>query len=114
MKTQLYLTPRDHGRRRTLVEFESADSLDGFRYELIGGNLEVALLPNFPPDFLREWLADLLGEYARRYPHILRRVQSPARVFVPGRRAVTAPEPDVAAYRDFPASVVVDDLRWQD
>jgi Uma2 family endonuclease len=33
---------------------------------------------------------------------------------VPGRPATTAPEPDVAAYRDFPTGRPITKLRWQD
>jgi Uma2 family endonuclease len=114
MVTQLYLTPRDRGRALTLEEFETAASQEGFHYELIDGKLDVSPLPNLPHDYLKEWLADWLREYARRRPEILRRVQAPARVFVPGRRPATAPEPDVAGYRDFPSRVPVARLRWQD
>jgi Uma2 family endonuclease len=114
MATQLYLTPRDRGRALTLAEFEHAAGREGFRYELIDGKLEVSPLPNLPHDYLKEWLANHLREYAREHPESIRHVQAPARVFVPGRRAMTAPEPDVAAYRDFPAGVPVSRLRWQD
>ncbi len=114
METKLYLTPRDHGRPLTLEEFQSADSREGFRYELIDGKLDVSPLPNLPHDFLVEWLADLLRVYRRSHPETIRRVQAPARVFVPGRSTTTAPEPDVAAYRDFPAIVSIPELRWQD
>jgi Uma2 family endonuclease len=114
MVTQLYLTPRDRGRAITLEEFQSAASREGFHYELIDGKLEVSPLPNLPHDILKDWLADWLREFVRRQPEVLRRVLAPARVFVPGRRPVTAPEPDVAAYRDFPSRVPVAKRRWQD
>lgn len=114
MVTQLYLTLRDRGRRLTLEEFESAASREGFHYELIDGKLEVSPLPNLPHDLIKDWLRNLLEAYARRHPELVRRVLSPARVFVPGRRAATAPEPDVAAYQDFPVGLRVAEHRWED
>ncbi len=63
MQTQLYLTPRDHGRRLTLEEFQSADSREGFRYELIEGKLEVSPIPNLPHDYLAGWLLRRLWAY---------------------------------------------------
>jgi Uma2 family endonuclease len=40
--------------------------------------------------------------------------KAPARVFVPGRRATTAPEPDVAAYHNFPLNLPLRQRRWRD
>jgi Uma2 family endonuclease len=114
METQLYLTPHDHGRPLTLEEFQSADSREGFRYELIDGKLEVSPIPNLPHDFLVEWLGNRLRAYEQTHAAVIRRVQAPARVFVPGRRATTAPEPDLAAYQDFPTDVPVAQLDWRD
>jgi Uma2 family endonuclease len=112
--TRLYLTPRDRGRPLTAEEFQTAQSREGFRYELIDGKLEVSPLPNLPHDLIREWLMDLLRAYARRHPEVIRRVLGPARVFLPRRRAVTAPEPDLAAYHDFPQHLPLRQRRWQD
>jgi Uma2 family endonuclease len=114
MVTQLYLTPRDQGRPLTLAEFESADGQEGFRYELIEGKLDVSPIPNLPHECLRDWLCEQLRDYARRHPAVLNEVKAPARVFVPGRRATTAPEPDIAAYRDFPHHLPFAQRRWQD
>lgn len=114
MTTQLYLTPNDQGRALSLAEFESADAREGYRYELIDGKLEVSPLPNLPHDFLKEWLRDALRDYTRQRPDVINHVQAPARVFVPERPGVTAPEPDIAAYRDFPLDIPVEEMRWQD
>jgi Uma2 family endonuclease len=114
MTTQLYLTPQDQGRALSLAEFESADAQEGYRYELIDGKLEVSPLPNLPHDFIKEWLGNALRDYVRRRPDVINHTQAPARVFVPDRPGVTAPEPDLAAYRDFPLDVPVEELRWQD
>jgi len=114
MTTQIYLTPKDQGRALSLAEFESADAQEGYRYELIDGKLEVSPLPNLPHDFLKEWLGNALRDYTRQRPDIINHTQSPARVFVPERPGVTAPEPDLAAYRDFPLDADVGRINWQD
>lgn len=114
MTTQLYLTPRDQGRPLSLEEFESASGQEGYQYELIEGKLEVSPIPNLPHEDLRDWLRDLLKEYTRLHPEIINRVKAPARVFVPGHRVTTAPEPDVAAYRGYPLDLPLAQRRWQD
>lgn len=114
MKKNLYLTPRDRGRKLSLAEFMASDSQEGYLYELIDGKLEVGPLPEMPHDCLRVWLRDKFDDYTRLRPDSLNEVYCPARVFVPGRSATTAPEPDVAAYRDFPHHLRFTQLDWQD
>lgn len=114
MRTQIYLTPKDHGRLLSLDELEHADSREGFRYELIDGRLEVSRLSDFAHDDICDLVKELLKRYAVQRPDVLARMRGPVRVFVPGRSAVTAPEPDVAAYRDFPTRVPRSRVRWQD
>jgi Uma2 family endonuclease len=114
MKTRLYLTPRDQGRALSLEEFESADSQEGYHYELIDGRLEVAPLPNMPHEELRDWLTRLLNRYAEEHPEIINHVKAPARVFVPDRPEATCPEPDIAAYQNFPHDLPISRRRWQD
>jgi Uma2 family endonuclease len=97
-----------------LEEFQHADSKEGYHYELIDGRLEVSPLPDYSHEDLRKLIERLLDRYAEQHPQILRHAQAPARVFVPGRRATTAPEPDVAAYRDFPTGTPRSRIRWQD
>jgi Uma2 family endonuclease len=114
MKTQLYLTPKDQGRALTLEEFEHAGSQEGYHYELIDGKLEVSPLPDLPHEDLRDWLQDKLKDYARQHAEVINYLKAPARVFVPGRRATTAPEPDVAAYHNFPLHLPLRQRRWRD
>lgn len=114
MKTQLYLTPADQGRPLTYEEFEHADGQEGYWYELIHGKLEVSPLPNLPHDLVRDWLKEKLQAYGLLHPDVFNRVKGPVRMFVPEEAAVTAPEPDVAAYRDFPLGRPFAGLRWQD
>ena len=44
----LRIGPADHGRTMTLEEFREAEELDGYRYELARGVLEVTEVPNDP------------------------------------------------------------------
>jgi Uma2 family endonuclease len=114
MPTLLHLTPRDRGRALTLEEFERSSGQEGYHYELIDGKLEVSPLPNFSHDLLRKWLERALDRYVELHPDIINHVQSPARVFVPGRAHPTAPEPDLAAYRGVPLELPAEQIRWQD
>jgi Uma2 family endonuclease len=114
MATLLKLGPSDHGRVLTLEEFTSGDYADGYRYELLDGRLEVSPVPNQPANWVQEWLSFTLKLYARGHPAIINHVSSAARVFVPRRPGLTVPEPDLAAYRDFPLDRPVNDVRWQD
>jgi Uma2 family endonuclease len=97
-----------------LKEFMSSDSQEGYHYELINGRLQVRPLPEMPHDCVRCWLRNQLDDYAERRPEVVNEVFGPARVFVPNRRATTAPEPDVAVYRDFPHHLPIAQLHWQD
>jgi len=114
MQTKLYLTPDDHRRPLTLEEFEHADAQEGYHYELIDGRLQVSPLPDMPHEELRDWLKRMLDRYVAAHPEVINHVKTPARVFVPGRPAATAPEPDVAAYRDFPLDLPIARRRWRD
>jgi len=115
MKTRLYLTPADQGRNLSLEEFETADSQEGYRYELIRGRLEVSPIPDLPHERLLDRLRDILKAYAREHPEVINAVFGPARVFVPGiEEGVTAPEPDLAAYQNFPQDLPEEDVNWRD
>jgi Uma2 family endonuclease len=103
-KARLYLRPADHGRLLSLEDLESADAQEGYRYELIRGKLEVVPIPNLSHENLLDWLRDILKNYARQHPEVFNKVLGPARVLVPELEdGVTAPEPDLACYHDYPA-----------
>jgi Uma2 family endonuclease len=61
---------------------------------------------------LIEWLGDALRGFMRARPDIINRVSTHARVFVPDRPAVTCPEPDLAAYHNYPKHTPWRDRRW--
>jgi Uma2 family endonuclease len=114
MATVVRIGPQDHDRLMTYDEFLAGDYEEGFRYELIDGRLYVSPEPNFPQDWVLVWLHRKLDRYAEANPNVLRYVTQRSRVFVAGRHAVTAPEPDLAAYKKFPSNRSPRDIRWQD
>jgi Uma2 family endonuclease len=114
MATVLKLGRADHGRPLSLEEFQAGDYEEGYRYDLIDGVLYVSPQPNVPQGFLEHWIFLKLQRYADAHPEVINFVYTKCRVFVPGRPGVTNPEPDVAAYHDFPVGLDLRDLRWQD
>lgn len=114
MKTLMKLGPADHGRTVPLDEFMSADYRRGYQYELIDGKLHVSPEPNLPEDSISTWLLFKIGLYAQANPQVLNYVSPRARVFVPNRTGVTNPQPDLAAYHDFPLHLPLRRRRWQD
>jgi Uma2 family endonuclease len=113
MPTALLFGPADHGRRVAPEEIQAARWQEGFRYEIIDGRLYVSPLPNLPQNSVEEWLNDLLRVYRLRHPEVINYVTNKARVFVPGREDLTVPEPDLAAYRDFPLRLPLAERRWE-
>src|SRR5437763_457154 len=114
MATVLRIGPADHGRPMTLDEFMAGDYEEGYQYELIDGKLYVSPAPNPPQGLLEEWVGHALAWYAREHPGVINFVYGKTRVFVPGRPGVTNPEPDVAAYHDFPRDQDFRTIRWQE
>lgn len=114
MATILKIGPADHGRPMALDEFLTSSAREGYHYELIDGKLYVSPLPNLPEDRVEGWLFLKVKLYARDHPEVINYVTNKARVFVPGRLRTTCPEPDLAAYSDFPLHLPFRELRWQD
>jgi Uma2 family endonuclease len=114
MATILKLKPADHGRPLTLEEFVAATGEEGFHYELIDGRLYVSHMPDPPQGDVEVWLFGNLYLYSRKHPEVINHVHPKARVFVPGRRRTTCPEPDVTAYNDYPLHLPLRERRWQD
>jgi Uma2 family endonuclease len=104
MATSLRFGPADHGREVTDDEAEHGDFEEGYRYELIDGRLYVTPLPDQPHDWLERYVYEVLRSYSRRRPKVIDVVTNKARVFVPGARRTTTPQPDISAYRNRPKS----------
>ena len=100
---------RDRSRRSGLSDvsrrFREAQGIEGYRYELIDGRIEVSPMPDLPHDSIEVWLYDQLVFYRHKHPEITNYVTAGARVFVPGHQRATCPEPDIAAYESFPYHV---------
>ena len=109
--TQLGLA--DHNKRVALEEFESAEFEEGYRYELIDGRLYVTPAANEPEDWNRAWIYDALRDYSKSNRKVINRVSFGARVFIPGRKATTCPEPDVSAFHDYRVLVPRKLMNWQ-
>jgi Uma2 family endonuclease len=112
----LEIGPEDHGRPLALEAFEHSRSREGYHYELIDGKLYVSPKPNLPAGRLENWLLMKVYAYSAAHPEVVNYVTNNARVFVPEgvRTGVTAPEPDLAGYEDFPLEAAFDELAWQD
>jgi Uma2 family endonuclease len=108
------LGPEDHGRRMSFDEFMHSDYQEGYHYELIRGKLYVFTLPNLPENRLEHWLFGKLYVSAAANPRVINHVNLKSRVFVPGEDELTNPEPDVAAYKNFPLRRPLAERRWQD
>lgn len=111
---QLRLGPADHGRMVTADELAQAEYEGGFEYEVIAGMLYVSPLPNPAESFLNVWLGNALERYRASGMGPLNFVTGKSRVFVPGRPELTVPEPDIAAYTDWPLDTPLQQLRWED
>lgn len=108
----LHLGPRDEGRVLTHEAFCGAEWEPGYRYELVAGRLAVTPAPNLPNAHVEVWFSDVLKEYARRRPDVLARVMPISRVLTRRLGADTDVQPDVAAYRTFPADMR--SARWEE
>src|SRR5205823_1351267 len=58
-------------------------------------------------------LRDALILYSYAHPNVINFVAEKGRVFLPRRPRTTIPEPDLAAYRDFPRGTPLRQLRWR-
>jgi Uma2 family endonuclease len=111
---KLKLGPRDHGQPISYEDFQASETVEGYHYEIIDGKVYVSPLPNPPHMRLDKWLDQKLDHYCVLRPDVINLVYNKTRVFVPGRKRVTYPEPDVAAYQDYPLSAPFKAVRWRD
>ncbi len=69
----LRIGPADHGRAMTLEEFREAEELDGYRYELARGVLEVTEVPNDPHGVVVCNLYRMVGRYDQQHDGLILR-----------------------------------------
>ena len=110
---RLRLTPVWAGRDISLEDFEKAEGHEGWRYELIEGRVEVHPTPELPHEMVVAWIHERLRAYRDDHPEVINFLCTASRVFIPGRREATCPQPDLAAYRDFPFRWPREMRRWQ-
>lgn len=111
---QLKFGPTDHGRQISPDDFDSAEWVPGFKYEIIDERLFVSQEPDPTENNLELWLFGKLWDYSRTTPRVLRHVTNKPRVFVHARPKETVPEPDIAAYADYPRARQFGGLKWSD
>jgi len=104
----------DHGKPVRVSEFETADFEEGYKYELIEGRLYVSPQAQEPENRLELWLFDKLRDFAADHPEVINHVSNKARVVVPGSRRRTTPEPDLAAYAEYPLDEPLGRIKWED
>jgi Uma2 family endonuclease len=114
MATVVLLGPRDHGRPLTSDEFKTAQWQEGYHYELIHGRLYVSPLPDLPQEWIDVWLSQRLFLYSLQHSQVINFVSPKPRVILPDAPGATQPEPDLAAYRDFPRDLPVEQMDWRD
>ena len=115
MATTLRYGPGDHGRPLAFDDFMEGDYEEGYKHELIRGRLYVSPKPSVPHDRMETRVLWQLHRYSEQHPEVVNYVTNGARVFVPDADPddVTAPEPDLAAYQDFPLEKEWD-TDWRD
>jgi Uma2 family endonuclease len=114
MATVAKIGPDDHGRPMTWDEYQNGDYEEGYQYELIDGRLYVSPQANLPQGVLERWLYLILEDYCKAHSGVVNYVHPKARVFVHSRPEITTPEPDIAAYHDFPLEADWSELTWED
>ena len=112
--TKLCLSPTDHGRPITDEELRSADFVGTYKYEIINGRVYVSAEPDPDENALELWLYDRLRDYTRACPGVLNYVMNKSRVFVHCRKRSTIPEPDIAAFVDYPLDRRLKGLKWSE
>lgn len=94
--------PRDAGRLMSLEQFERCRETPGFIYELIDGVMNVSPNPVPLHEYWVSCLARQLNDFSNRNPKQVNFVATGSETIIPFRPGPTRPQPDVAAYRDFP------------
>jgi Uma2 family endonuclease len=105
--------PGDHGRRVPYEEFMTAEYEGGYHYEIIDGKIYVHPMSEPDDEWVETGLLSQFFDYTKVHPGVIWHVTGKARVFVPGRKEVTVPEPDFAAYQEYPQKRRRG-LRWED
>jgi Uma2 family endonuclease len=90
------LGPADHGRRMSLEEFLDAEAIEGYRYELARGVLEVTNVPGEDHGVIVWALLGAVRDYERDHPGVIYRAGGAGefQLVMPG--LVSGRNPDIA------------------
>lgn len=101
-RADVSLGPHDHGRTLSLHEFRSAEYAPGYVYELIDGALVVSPQPMPNHDYWVNVVVGQLRAYSKKNSKVLNYVTEGSELEIPNRPGPTRPQPDIAAFRDYP------------
>jgi Uma2 family endonuclease len=111
---RMKLTPKDHGREINPDEFENSTGDPDYHFEIIDGRVYVSPQADLPQNDLETWLYTRLLLYSQDHADVINYLSPKTRVFVHSRPKATVPEPDIAAYSDYPRHLPRRQRRWQD
>jgi Uma2 family endonuclease len=110
---KLRFGPMDHGRAVSTREIETAEYALGFQYEIIHGRLYVSPVPNAAENILERWLRRAIEQFSDDNPDIINYVTNKGRLILPEAEQLTSPEPDIAAYANFPLELPYREVVWE-
>ncbi len=93
--THLRIGPADQGRKMTIDEFREAEEVEGYRYELARGVLEVIEIPKTPHRRVVSNLFTLVAVYKEAHPGLIDYFGSGTEVRTWIARLDTARHPDM-------------------
>jgi Uma2 family endonuclease len=111
---QRKLGPADHGRPVTAEELADAEYVEGFRYEVVNGLLEVSLESMEAEIDLENWLLRKMEDYEDRQQDLIVWTANNAQVEVPTTPQCTVLKPDLALYQFEPIGKPLTDWMWRD
>lgn len=111
---QLKIGPLDHGRAVTMDDFDAAEFVAGYRYEIIEGRVYVSPEPSFPEHYLEIWLRRKLERFGDTHPDLIELVATKGRVFLQTAYRPTVPEPDIAVYAPLPEFESINEIKWEE
>lgn len=97
--SKIIVGPTDHGRRMTLDEFDTADSVEGRLYELSRGEVVVTDVPNPPHEEVVDTLRQQLSMYRAARPDVIQRVLSGSECKILIEPTQSERHPDLAVYK---------------
>ncbi|HYG75574.1 MAG TPA: Uma2 family endonuclease [Planctomycetota bacterium] len=102
IKSAIKLTPRDHGRRMTLEEFDHAEVEEGMLYELGRGTIIVSEVPSKPHMYMVVAIRRQILGYDVLHPGRIHAILAGNECKIPVSGAQSERHPDVAAYNTEP------------